>query len=315
MAESVKFLALVALLFFGAAGWGAIAVAVLQRSGWKGAAKEIGFPIRVLLGVSLFLAVGGFLVAVGIARPEVLLAWHAVGVLYLLVRLWPLGGRMAPVGGRAFIRGALLSAAGVFLLLLSVGYSIGFPFYNPPDDDPGYIYLAQRLVRTGGLIDPFNLRRFASYGGSSLYQSLFLRLTGNASLRGFELTFGALLLLVVVVATMRRRWLVLFVLLVGLGILMGQGIGPIINLSPTYSVAALSLGTYQLLSKIRDPTEGPQQPLLFVVLGVVLAAILAFRWAYLLSVGFAVLLVVGILLGRRSLRALLIMGGTALVCS
>jgi len=311
----ITFLVLVALLFFGAAGWGAIAVRVLERAGWRDAAAEIGFALRVLLGVSLFLAVGGYLVALGIARPAVLLGWHVVGLLYLLNGLRPLLRRPAYPRGLALVRAAALGAIGAFLFLMSLGYAIGVPFYNPPDDDPGYVYLAQRLVSTGGLVDPFNLRRFTSYGGSTLYQSLFLRLTGNGSLRGSEITFGALLLLVAATRTARRRWLLLFVVVVGVGILVGQGIGPIINLSPAYSVAALSLGAYQLLSMSPASTDGRRQNLLYVVLGVMLAAILALRWMDLLSMVFATVLVLVVLLGRAALRAVLVTGATALACT
>src|ERR1022692_70295 len=66
--ESLKFVALVALLFLGAGGWGTAVVAVLRRLGWERARDEIGAALQLVLGVSLFLAVGGVLVAADLAR-------------------------------------------------------------------------------------------------------------------------------------------------------------------------------------------------------------------------------------------------------
>ena len=138
------------------------------------------------------------------------------------------------------------------LVLVSLGLAIGFPFYNVDDDDAGYIYLARRLLDTGGLLDPFNTRRLTAYGGSTLYQSLFLNVSGNSSVRGFEWTFAALLLVLVAIRTVRRRWWALGAFVVGAGILVGTGSGPLQNLSPVFSASALSLGVYQLLCRLRS---------------------------------------------------------------
>src|SRR5579863_7550845 len=250
MLHTLTFLALVAVLFFGAAGFGHIGVAALRRTGF-GEQASLSFPLQLLFGVALFIALGGFLVALGIATPYVLLACNLAGAGIFFVNRVRNGPRFGSFRWR--LSHIVTWAIGATFLLISIGGAIGVAFYNPPDDDPAYVYLAQRLGSTGGLIDPFNLRRFASYGASTLYQSLFLRFTGNASLRGFEFTFAALLVLVVAIRSTRRRWFPLFFAVVGLGVLVGQGVGPIINLSPAFSIAAFTLGGYQVLARSSTP--------------------------------------------------------------
>ena len=313
MLHTLTFVALVAVLFFGAAGIGHLGVTVLRRAGF-GDHASLSFPLELLFGVALFIALGGFLVALGIATPFVLLTCNLIGAGVFFagrVRNWS-GFR---TGIRWRPRYIANCAIGATFALMSIGGAIGIAFYNPPDDDPAYVYLAQRLASTGGLIDPFNLRRFASYGASTLYQSLFLRFTGNASLRGFEFTFAVLLVLVVVIRSTRRRWLPLFFAVVGLGVLVGQGVGPIINLSPAYSIAAFTLGGYQVLGRAWAPGREEQRPFLYLVLGSFLAAILAFRWSFLVSVSFAVVAVTLALGGRRSTRPFVVVGLSGLVCS
>jgi hypothetical protein len=176
------------------------------------------------------------------------------------------------------------------------------PHYSTNDDDGAYIYLATRLLRTGGLIDPFNQRRVTSYGGNTLYHAMFLHVAGNSSVRAFEFIFASLLLILVTIQTVRRRWLVPGAFLLGIGVLLGYGVGPTINLSPAYSVAALSLGVYQLLRHVPTSSQS-DRPYLYVVIGIFLAAILALRFSFLISVVIAVVIAVIVLRGRRALSA------------
>ncbi len=307
MTQSLKFLALVALLFLGAGGWGTVAVGVLRRAGWDEARDEIGPSLQLVVGVCLFLAVGGVLVACDVARFDVLFAWHVVGVALLSTRARVVARGLRTVDVRRLLYGLAAAAVGVVLVLLSLGIAIGSPFYNIFDDDAAYVYLAKRLLATGGLIDPFNARRMTSYGGATLYQSLFLHVLGNSALRGFEFTFAALLLVIVAVATTKRRWFAVGTLVVGLGVLLGHGIGPVQNLSPTLSAAALSLAAYRLLGKVRTSSEA-EGPWLYVVLGVVLGGILALRFYYLISVVVAAVIAVVVARGRWSLRPIVLVG-------
>jgi hypothetical protein len=310
----IVLLALLALLFLGTWGWGWAALCALRRAGWKTADEILGPPLQILVGMALFLSVGGFLVALDIAKFGVLLGWHVIGVGFLAPRVPALVGRAAAAGSRSWLRAGAMAVVGSVLVFLALGQAMGIQLYNPYDDDAAYVYLAKRLLSTGGLADPFNLRRLTSYGGSALYQSMFLQATGNASLRGFELMFALGVVLVVAVGTAKRRWLITGTLLLGVGLIVGDGIGPIVNLSPEFSVAALSLGVFVLLRWV--PLQNEQdQTFLYVVIGLLLAAILALRFYFLISVVLAVVVVMVTLRGRRCLRGLLIMAASSVVAS
>ena len=198
----------------------------------------------------------------------------------------------------------------VGLGVLALGNTLDSGILNIFDDDSAYIYFARRLLTTGGLVDPFNFRRLTGYGGSSLYQSLFYQLSGSASLRGFEFTFASLLLVAVTVGTLRRRWVIPGTILVGSAIVLGFGLGPVSNLSPECSVAALSLGVFQLLTRVRHGAH----PLLYVSIGLMVGAIASLRLTYLVSVGVAGVLVIAAVYGWRGVRPLVIAGGVSVVC-
>ena len=87
MINSLKLLGVVTLLLMGAWGWGTAALGALRRAGWESVRDEIGPPVQMLLGVGLFLAFGGVLVAFDTARLWPLLAWHVIGVGFLLIGL------------------------------------------------------------------------------------------------------------------------------------------------------------------------------------------------------------------------------------
>src|ERR1700681_782625 len=157
-------LALLAVLFLGAWGWGC--ARTLRRAGWETAHDALGPALQVLVGMALFLSVGGFLVALDLAKFGVLLGWHIVGVAFLLPRVPGLVRRAIAVRPLSWFRAVAMAAVGSVLVLLAMGQAIGIQLYNPYDDDAAYVYLAKRLLGTGGLADPFNLRRITSYGGS-----------------------------------------------------------------------------------------------------------------------------------------------------
>jgi hypothetical protein len=274
----------------------------------------MGPSLQVLLGVGLFLSVGGFLVALDVAKFGVLLAWHVIGVAFLGSRAPTQLRRAASAGLRSWCIAAAMAVVGILVVGMALGQAIGIQLYNIYDDDAAYIYLAKRLLATGGLADPFNLRRITSYGGSPLYQSLFLQATGNSSPRGFELMFALGVLLIVAVGTLRRRWVIIGTLLLGIGLILGRGIGPIVNLSPEFSVAALSLGVYVVLRRV-PLRHDRDQVLRYVVIGVLLAGILALRFYYLISVVAAVVFVMVALRGRRAPRSLLIIAASSIAAS
>lgn len=315
MGDAAAYTGLVALLFLGAAGWGRVTVGLFDRAGWHEAPRDLGVPMQLLLGVSLSLAVGGLLVAADLAVAPVLLAWQAVGAAVMLVRLPRLWRRTAACEARTRLLGAGLVAIGAVLFVMTSAVAIAHATFSSYDDDPAYIYLARRLTTTGGLVDPFNFRRLTSYGGATMYQSLFYRLTGVTSLRGYEFGFACLLLIVVAVATTRRRWLVAGALVVGLALAQGVGVGPVVNLSPDFSVAALSLGVFQLLGRLRVDAAPGHQRHLYVAIGMLTGAILAERFDFLVSTVFVVVCALVVVRWRRCIAPLLGIGATVVACN
>jgi hypothetical protein len=311
MGMSGRFVVLVVLLVLGSWGWGRAGTVALRRAGWKAVTDAIGPPLQILLGVSMFVSVGGFLVAVGVATFSILIGWHVVGALFMVVPLITALQRGPRIRLRTALvaTGAAIAAIALFLLSLTVAIR---PLYNLNDDDAAYIYLAKRLLSTGGLIDAFNQRRITSYGGNSLYHALFLHVAGTSSVRGYEFVFAALILVLATVGTIKRRWLLPGAFLVGVGVLLGHGTGAVLNVSPTFSVAGLSLGAYQLLRHVRVPPDD-EQPLLYVVIGLFLAGVLALRFTFLLSVAIAVVIVVVVVRGRRAITPLAIAAGSTVI--
>ena len=307
-------LGLLALLFLGSWGWGSAVVALLRRAGWDDAPAVVTAPLQMALGVALFMAFGGFLVAADAAWFWVLLAWHVVGVA-MLAPLVPGGVRAARSSRAAAIgRGLALAVVGGTVALVAIGLAVGVTSYNPIDDDGAYVYLAQRLLSTGGLIDPFSLRRITSYGGSTLYQAMFLKVAGNSSLRAFELVFALGVVVVVAVRTTRRRWVVAGALVLGLGMAIGLGIGPVVNLRSEFSVTALSLAVLVLLRHI--PHQRAQDsPWLYVVIGILLAGVLALRFYFVVALVVAVVLGAVAIRGRRSVRGLATVAVTTVLAS
>jgi hypothetical protein len=202
-----------------------------------------------------------------------------------------------------------------FLLVLTFALSIATFYFNSNDDDPQYVYLAVRILRTGGLVDPFSERRLVSYNGTRLYDALFYQTSGNISLSGFELCFALLLTVFMVVGRKRRRWPLAGLVLLGLGVTLGHGITSVGNLEPVFSTAALSLGVFQLLYIVKRGSEAKSHGV-FALVGLLLGGLLAMRFTDVISVGAAVVLVYALVLrGWASVRALAITALTTALAS
>lgn len=312
MIDALELLGFVGLLLLAGWGWGSGVTGLLRRAGWETVRSEIGIPLQVLLGSAVFMVFGGFMVAADAARFGPLLAWQAVGLVLLFVRGFRTRRRWN-VTVSSLANAVAVLCAGAVLTLVALGVAANAPF-NLNDDDAAYIYLARRLASTGGLVDPFNLRRVTGYGGGTLFQSMFYRIPGDTSLHGFELVFGSLLLVLLAVGTTRRRWLALGTLLLGIGILLGNDVGLVINLSPTFTITAFSLGTLQALRLVRGSSER-DQPLVYVVIGILLSGILALRFSFVVSMVAATLIVIIVLRGRHAVKPIVLIGLTGGVCS
>ena len=190
------------------------------------------------------LAFGGVAVAANVAYFNVLVAWLVLGAVVAIAYR---ARRLRQWRPTVLVRthSVLVALSTGIVVLAAFGSAMTGPF-NANDDDAAYLYLAQRMLSTGGLIDPFNMRRINSYGGAELFQELALR-TGNAAGLGIEWFFFTHLTVALVVGSTRRRFAPLLIVIVGLGLVIGDPVGTWANVAPTFSGAALSLALLRIL--------------------------------------------------------------------
>ena len=276
------------------------------------------------IGVNLFLAFGGLLVLAGIAFFWLLLLWQLVGCAWLGWELVQRSWAWRPTQ-RDLLVGAGLVVVAALYLVVAVGNTYSSTF-NWDDDIPGYMYLTNRLLATGGLIDPFNFRRASSYGGAQLYEAIVMRVSGAGSLQAVEFVFAPILAVALTVMTLRRRWLVLGVALLALGVAIVHPWSfsthsnvfapplPVTNLAPEFSATALTLTVFALAGLLSDASARGQKAL-SVLIGLCAAGLLALRFTVVIGVVVAVLVAVVTLPLRRALTAVGLIVGAFVVSS
>lgn len=167
----------------GAASWSLAAVAALHGLGiWveRLSGAELQRDERIVLGTCAWLALTGWLLAVGRASHAPLCVVAALGFATTLVDLALLATRTQPsaqplgISDRV-VRVALWFALAAFLSLNLLGM-IGTRG-NPADDQVAYTALVKRVLDCGDLVEPFSFRRLSAYGGQTMLLAL-------AALRG-----------------------------------------------------------------------------------------------------------------------------------
>lgn len=294
MKQMFEILFVVAMISVGSFGWGSLALFGLRRFIHDDAEPRDSWPVAIVVGTSLFLCFSGYLVAMNAATIVPLAGFHFAGILIALVVFARKIRRSATnltVSIRRTLNFVLWAALSVVVVIATLGASSAFLF-NPNDDEPSYFYFAQRLISTGGLIDPFNQRRITGYGGTTTYQAIFLRLSGAHSTQAFDLVFGALLTIALVVAARRRPLWLLGSVGVAAVIVLGTGEGPLANLSPRYSSTALVLGALLFAASIdgqngHRPTSYPR----LLVGGLMVAGAMSFRTELAFPLGLSYLTV------------------------
>jgi hypothetical protein len=163
----------------GGAGWSVAVAGVLWGLGTAAqriARVSLGPGEQLALGMAVWIAVVGVLLAAGLASRGPLLAVAAIGAALALRELaeravkpstapWQLSE-----GGR--VLGGILVIYLAFNLLGTIA-SRGNPF----DDYVGYMAFVKRMLDRGDLIEPFSFRRLSAYGGQTVLHAL-------AALRG-----------------------------------------------------------------------------------------------------------------------------------
>ncbi|MDP9035304.1 MAG: hypothetical protein M3O50_10895, partial [Myxococcota bacterium] len=148
-------------------GWGSLVNLWLTRERW------MDWGLRAGWGLALFVLTGGVLCGAHLAVRPILIAHVSLGVLALLVitalrqsalpSSTALRRRLVLIFGRAGMTALVLSTYGmaVFTFLAFLGNHS----FQPSDDPPFYFTLAEKLMQTGSMFEPFMARRAELFGG------------------------------------------------------------------------------------------------------------------------------------------------------
>jgi hypothetical protein len=180
---------------------------------------DLGWGLTAAWGMALTLAIGGFLMMFSLAKAPMLtgvvLAGAALALYFAAQRLasgttpQPASKKSKSKKGKATEEGTSTPKQATHagyptvianilvwgLAALAFASSIAWPIQIDPNDDLiCYLMLPEKILHTGTLIEPFNLRRAGTLGGHALLQALVMIVGEDRSGHVADLGFGKLLL-------------------------------------------------------------------------------------------------------------------------
>ena len=184
------------LIFVSFWGYGEI----LRRRIDRPEFADLGWGLTAAWGMSVVLAIGGLLMAFRLAKAPALttvVLFGAAAAFYFTVQR--IAGSGNPKSSSPASFSILHSPFSIFLLfflaLLAFASSIMWPLQIDPNDDVVcYLFYPQKILQTGTLIEPFNVRRMGTYGGQSLLQALVMIVGGERNGHVPDRGFGMLML-------------------------------------------------------------------------------------------------------------------------
>lgn len=300
-------LAWLVVMATGLAGYGHVAERLVR------ARVDVG--LRLAWGVAAFVAVAGWLLAVGALDRMALAVLLAAGVAASAWRELRADVPTLIVARRALpaLRGAPHTTALIALIAaiatLNVVAAVARQHGNVYDDDVIYTPMVQRLLDVGDLDEPFSFRRISAYGGHTVLQALGPLRGTHANLFLLDGAFCQLLFLLLLVGVIRRPrpggptpQPPVDALIAGLVLLVAVLLpDTAINTASYWSGAALFLALYRTFALTSDDAS----PRLFAAVGVVSAAIGSLRQNFLPVVSLFVVLVMAcrLFVDKSSLRA------------
>ena len=218
-------------------GWGRIVEKAIGRAGSDPQLPRLSTGIAGCLGLAAFLCGAGAFVAINQYRPVFAWLWILVGCM---LAIWTIARSKGAWNTTPTPRGLWIATVGALgaISVYEVGNSLGTLRWNPCDDFVAYVPLLHRLTQTGGMIEPFSLRRITGLGGATISDSLFTATFGlNAAYVG-DFAVGALLvgLLVLIPSSNWPRFLLGPVLIISFALWENLRA----NLTPAYIVVALT---------------------------------------------------------------------------
>ncbi len=168
--------------FWATAWWGLAVLASFVGYGsliayFVAPRRDVDLGLRAAWGFGAFLAIGGALEGARVLGPKTIAGTVCAGLVGLAL-MFPtskraLRRRVAVLSGvrpAAWVLGVVIA----LLVLFYYGDSIVDDKFQPPDDYTAYFLHAKKLFANGTLIEPFSLRRIASYGGQTLLHAVML---------------------------------------------------------------------------------------------------------------------------------------------
>ena len=270
-------------------GWGRLVE--LLVGGW-GAGRQLprlSAGVAACVGLAASMCAAGVFVAADQYRTWLGLAWLLVGLVLAIYLHRALLERWRAARPSLFVATATLAILAVEALYRA-GSALGSPPWNLCDDTVAYLPLVDRLVETGGMIEPFSQRRIANLGGFSVFDSLFTNALGFDAAFVADMVAGGLLvgLLLLRRSTLGRR-LVLGALLV-ISFALWDSLRN--NLSPTDLVVAMTAASLLLVADTCRSRRDLLDRRVLVLVGLLGAGLLTMRAAFAVPVaifGFALI--------------------------
>lgn len=256
-------------------GWGAALAEILRRSV---RVSLFGVAERLALGVAATSAIGGLVLALGLAGSLYLqvtviggVASAAVFFAHWVVRQMQSRRWFALIGSGLV---ATTTAGGLLLLAIRRAAFFG---WNPCDDEPAYFYLARRIVVRGDLLDAMSNRRLTSLGGMSFLQAHFLSRGSDAFLALADPAIGLLLILTALWFTRSGRWSIAGIAAAAILALFPTMLGAM-NTSPVFLPVGLTLVSARWLIRARDPAAPRTETITLIAIATLVgAAVTAMR--------------------------------------
>ena len=163
-----------AMMLASFVGWGSVV------NLWFDRGRRADWGLRAGWGMALFVLTGGFLTATHLVGRTVLVVQVLLGVAALLgigafrgsLRPLPLSRRRLVVAlGRSGML-ALVVVGYCAVALIALGF-LGEHWFNESDDPPLYLTMAEKLVQTGSILEPFAARRITTLGGQIYLEAAF----------------------------------------------------------------------------------------------------------------------------------------------
>ena len=253
--------------------WGSVLLQI-----FRAAPNDVPKFLRIPAGLAFIIAMSGLLLAFSLARATELSLLLLAGVLLESVHSKPWKNVSMRLNNAA---GALKKSwdSAVLVIVCSIlGLGItNTRVFQSIDDYPTYLFFAKKIAVTGGLIEPFQGARLASYGASSLLQSLYLKFFGFQSVFAADALLGSLLLVILIVGVSHYfgvsrfwKWAISILVLVGTSSTYN------FNMSPWFLVIYFSVVIFLALYILALNYQKNTTPLL-IVLGLLMAALIDLR--------------------------------------